>query len=236
MSLSRPPAVEPLRVADVTLPEGHPLAGQPCAIFAFLVRHAGGVVLVDTGIGGGHDGIERLYRPLRTPLAEALASAGVRLSGVVAVINTHLHFDHCGENRLFPGTPIYVQQAEYEGAQGPAHTVREWVDFPGARYMLLQGEAEVLPGISVLPTPGHTPGHQSVVVEGGGRRVVIAGQAAYSAEEFACGRADESNASWDAARYGASLRALRALSPDRVYFSHDETVWERSADEETEEA
>ncbi|MEX0785007.1 MAG: N-acyl homoserine lactonase family protein [Dehalococcoidia bacterium] len=223
--------IEPLHLADVTLPDFHPLAGQPCTVFAFLVRHPDGVMLVDTGVGGGHDGIDKLYRPVRTPLADALASAGLRPSDVAAVINTHLHFDHCGENRLLPGAPVYVQRAEYEAAQEARYTVREWVDFPRANYVLLDGEAELLPGVLVTPTPGHTPGHQSVVVGAGDGLAVIAGQAAYTAREFAEGAPDESNAGWDLDQYAASLRRLRELRPERAYFSHDAEVWEPSQNE-----
>jgi glyoxylase-like metal-dependent hydrolase (beta-lactamase superfamily II) len=225
--VARAITVEPLRLADVTLPDFHPLAGQSCVVFAFLIRHPDGVVLVDTGVGAGHEGIDKLYRPVRMPLAGALAPAGVRPSDISAVINTHLHFDHCGANALFPGTPVYVQRAEYAAAQDALHTIREWVDFPGAAYALLDGEAQVLPGVSALPTPGHTPGHQSVLVEADGGRILIAGQAAYSAEEFARGEPDESNASWDAARYAESLTRLRDIAPVRAYFSHDATIWER---------
>ncbi|HEY3022557.1 MAG TPA: MBL fold metallo-hydrolase, partial [Actinomycetota bacterium] len=82
------------------------------------------------------------------------------------VINTHLHFDHCGGNRLFPGVPIHVQARELADARSLAdHTIREWVDFDGATYVEHEGEVELLPGIRLLPAPGHTDGHEVVVVE-----------------------------------------------------------------------
>ena len=91
--------------------------------------------------------IEKLYRPRRVPLDEVLVSRGAELGDVVAVVNSHLHFDHCGGNRLFPGVPIHVQRAEYEATRTPHYTVREWVDFPGACYELHDGAAEILQGI-----------------------------------------------------------------------------------------
>lgn len=105
----------------------------------------------------------------------------------------------------------------------------DWVDFPGATFELLDGEAEMLPNVSLVPTPGHTPGHQSVVVETEKGRVILPGQAAYTADEFA--RPEEGHvwgrdAAWDRDRYLASLRRLHALNPRRVYFSHDAAVWE----------
>jgi glyoxylase-like metal-dependent hydrolase (beta-lactamase superfamily II) len=144
------------------------------------------------------------------------------------VVNTHLHFDHCGENNLFPNVPVYVQAAEYEAARGPAYTIPEWVDFPGATYERVDGETELLPGVHLLPTPGHTPGHQSVVIEGAEGRLLIAGQAAYSTGEFAGTAAGDGDGAWDRDAYVGSLERLRALAPRRVYFSHDTTVWEPS--------
>ena len=85
---------------------------------------------------------------------------------VACVINTHLHFDHCGGNRLFPGVPIHVQARELADARSlDDYTIREWVDFDGATYVEHEGEVELLPGIRLLPAPGHTDGHQVVVVE-----------------------------------------------------------------------
>jgi N-acyl homoserine lactone hydrolase len=102
---------------------------------------------------------------------------------VVCVINTHLHFDHCGGNRLFPGVPIHVQRTELQGPYDPP----EWVDFEGATYVEHDGEAEILPGIRVLPTPGHTNGHQSVLVDTSDGLVVIGGDVAYTFDELASG-------------------------------------------------
>jgi N-acyl homoserine lactone hydrolase len=215
-----------LHLADVTLPEGHPLAGRTCGVFAFLIRHPQCNVLVDTGVGADHPGIERLYRPVRRSLTDALAAVGLGPHDVAAVINTHLHFDHCGENGLFPHTPIHVQAEEYEAAREPFFTIPEWVDFPGASYELLRGETEVLPGVVLLPTPGHTPGHQSVLIESGEGRIVIAGQAAYSAEEYArANGAGDAEGAWSQELYLKSLSHLRGLEPREVYFSHDTAVW-----------
>ena len=127
--------------------------------------------------------------------------------------------------RLFAGVPIYVQAAEYEAAREPLYTIPAWIDFEGAQYDLHDGEAELLPGITLVPTPGHTPGHQSVLIESSEGRIVIAGQAVYDAAEFD-GAAPTSE--WDDELYATSAARLRGLNPDRVYFSHDAVVWERS--------
>ena len=223
--MSSPAGIEvvPLALGYVT-PRGGPLAGGRVAIQAFLIRHPKGPFLVDTGVGRGHDSIDKLYKQELVALTDALAAIGCAPSDIAAVINTHLHFDHCGENRLFAGVPIYVQAAEYEAAAAYGYTVPEWVQFVGAKYNQLTGEDEIATGVTVLPTPGHTPGHQSVLVETDGGLAVIAGHAAYTATEYA----DEEPAvggDWDDAAYARSLASLRGLAPQRVYFSHDTRVW-----------
>ncbi len=220
--------VVPLHLADVTLPESHPRAGEPCPVFAFLIRHSEGYVLVDTGVGEDHQGIETLYSPQIHPLAAELKARNVSPSDIIAIINTHLHFDHCGGNRQFPSTPIYVQRAEHEAAQAPLYSIPEWIDFKGADYHLLNGETEVAPGITALPTPGHTPGHQSVVIDREDDRAIIAGHAAYNADEWN-GAVASVGGEWNDEQYNASLESLQRLRPDRVYFSHDPVVWERTA-------
>ncbi|HKJ24573.1 MAG TPA: N-acyl homoserine lactonase family protein [Myxococcota bacterium] len=238
--MSRTDAIEvtPVPLARVTLPDTHPEGPGADTVHGFLVRAGAHCVLVDTGVGTGSDLIEGLYRPERVEVPAALAAAGVSLDRVTAVVNSHLHFDHCGNNPLFPGIPIFVQQAELEAARQPHYTVREWIDFPGARYVPVHGRHRLAPGLELQPTPGHTPGHQSLVVRSEGRVEIIVAQAAYSASEFQrfcdakpgdpslepCLR---SNAAWSAEAYVASLAALRRLRPQRAFFSHDGAAWAR---------
>lgn len=224
MTLS-PADVIALHLADVTYPEAHPRAGAQGEVYAFVIRHGDGAILVDTGIGGGHDWIEAHFRPVRRPLAEALRARGVAMTTVARVLNTHLHFDHCGQNRLFPGVPLYVQRAELEAAREPGYPIREWVDFPGAVYVSLDGDAEIARGVRALATPGHTAGHQSVVVETSEGSVVIAGHAIYSLDEYV-GRVPPEDTS---APTRASAERLRSLRPRRVLFSHDGRVWDDRA-------
>jgi N-acyl homoserine lactone hydrolase len=148
-------------------------AGLP--VYAHTIEHADGVVLVDTGMIDSTPELDEEGAPV--PMPENIPR------DVVCVINTHLHFDHCGGNRLFPGVPIHVQRLEKQGPYDPP----EWVDFPGATYVEHDGEAEVLPGIRLLPTPGHTPGHQSVLVDTPDGLVVIGGDVAYTFHELASG-------------------------------------------------
>ena len=138
------------------------------------VEHPDGLVLVDTGMIDSTPEVEDLH-PTPHPLPEELVSR------VAIVVNTHLHFDHCGGNRLFPGVPIHVQRRELDDARTQDdYTIREWVDFPGATYVEHDGEAEILPGVRLVPAPGHTEGHQIVVVETDEGPVVLGGDVGYS--------------------------------------------------------
>jgi N-acyl homoserine lactone hydrolase len=241
---TRVSAVEivPLRLAELRLPEFHPEAPGTDTVYGFLVRDRDESVLVDTGIGIGNRWIDRWYEPRRFELSAALRGVGASLGDVIAVVNTHLHFDHCGGNSLLPGVPIFVQQAELEAARSRHYTVRSWVEFPGANYVPVRGAHAISEHLTVIPTPGHTPGHQSLLVESRSERDLVVGQAAYTAAEFqsfaehAANRADDgsldryvqSNATWSAQAYVASLGQLRRARPDRAYFSHDPTVWKRA--------
>ena len=141
--------------------------GERWPVFVWTIDHPAGLVLVDTGMIDSRPEIDDLSP---TPHPENIPR------DVACVINTHLHFDHCGGNRLFPGVPIHVQARELADARSlDDYTIREWVDFDGATYVEHEGEVELLPGIRLLPAPGHTDGHQVVVVETGEGPVVLGG-------------------------------------------------------------
>ncbi|GGU61057.1 hypothetical protein GCM10010211_27420 [Streptomyces albospinus] len=197
---------------------------------AYLVAHERGLLLFDTGIGAVDPETEAHYRPRRRSLQAALAAAGVGLADISVVVNCHLHFDHCGGNPLLPGTPIVVQDVELATARNGGYTIDELVDFPGAAYERLTGEAEIWPGVRIIPTPGHTEGHQSLVVGRPDGTVVLAGQAHDSASHHASDHLARHAALDGAAHplppYTPWLDRLAAFDPRRVYFAHDASVWE----------
>jgi N-acyl homoserine lactone hydrolase len=186
--------VRPVQYGDV-LVEGE---RWPCIIH--VVEHPDGRVLVDTGMIDSTPELDAEWSPRISP--ERIPRE------IAVVINTHLHFDHCGGNRLFPGVPIHVQRAERRLAREPDNTVPEWVEFEGASYVEHDGEAEIAGGIRVIPTPGHTPGHQSVLVDTEDGLVVIGGDVAYTWAEFDAASND-------------SARKLEQLSPRRIWLAHE---------------
>ena len=206
---------------------GHPRVE---AVYGYLVRHHLGLVLLDTGLGQGDDETEDWYRPRRIALPEALATVGVALDEIRLVVNCHLHFDHCGGNPMLAGRPIVCQREELAVARRGNYTMENLVDFPGSAYELLDGEAEIRPGIHVIPTPGHVDGHQSLVVECVDGSVVLAGQSHDTASGWSADALAASAASMGHAPPLPStprwMERLLAFDPKRVVFAHDAAVWE----------
>ena len=200
-------------------------------VLAYVVRHAQGVLLFDTGIGDADTETEAWYRPSRTPLATVLHRVGLSLGDVDLVANCHLHFDHCGGNPLLAGRPVFCQRTELDTAQTVEdYTVPRLVDHSGATYEVLDGESEILPGLLIVPTPGHTAGHQSLVVRCDDGTVVLAGQSHEHASDFSADAL-----AVHARRIGTAeplpvapawMQRLLELDPRRVLFAHDAAVWE----------
>jgi glyoxylase-like metal-dependent hydrolase (beta-lactamase superfamily II) len=166
----------------------------PMGMRCLLIEHDAGLILVDTGAGNKETekfydiyGIENAGGEDRTALEAGIRAAGHRPEDVSLVINSHLHFDHGGGNtyrdadgsmRLsLPNARYVVQRGEYEFA---THTNERTAAsyFPhnfvpvheAGRFDLVEGEREIVRGITVVPTPGHVPFHQGILIESGGER------------------------------------------------------------------
>jgi N-acyl homoserine lactone hydrolase len=208
----------------------------------YVVEHPQGLVLVDTGFGAtlggtGRIGAQTAHGPsfpwVRRPTVEALADHGYDPADVAYIINTHLG-DHSGDNQLFAHATVIVQQPEIEfiRASFPEddHPRRSW-DFPGAKLEPLAGEdAEVLPGIRCLFTPGHTPGHQSIVVDHDDTTELFVGDAVYTSDLWDHPeKMTPEHATWNAQGAGEhwfeSADKLKAIAADVVHFAHDPAIW-----------
>jgi glyoxylase-like metal-dependent hydrolase (beta-lactamase superfamily II) len=199
--------------------------GLEWPVHGFVVTYPGGAVLVDTGAGGPQKWLSD-WRVVNRSVADALDDQGMTPGDIGLVINTHLHFDHCGQNAVFKHAPFYVQQAELDRARRESAQLAGWFDFMGARFELLDGDTEILPGLSVITTPGHTVGHQSVRVEAAdGTSDLLIGDAAYTPRQYRDPDSDDlpDGQARDVAAWRRSVRRIQSL-PGRVHFCHNTEV------------
>lgn len=228
----QPSAITPLFLGDFLGQPNEPLLdGQRIVVVAYLVRHPEATILFDTGIAPELDPEdERVFRFERRPVGDALASIGVVTEAVDAVVNCHLHADHSGGNNIFRGRPIWVQQVELEVARQPGFTDVTSADLEHGFLHVITGAAELVPGVRILPTTGHTPGHQSLVVDGESGPTVLLGQAFRTASELAVAlRARERRlAGREAGNYPSWVDDVAELEPSRILLAHDYASWQRS--------
>ena len=162
-----------------------PIRALMCTRY-LVVTESSDVVLIDTGVGEGNAYVDTTFEPARTSIVDELARFGVATSDVGFVVNSHLHFDHCGNNRLFPKASVFIQKAELEAARDvkARYTVNRWFDYRGARITEVDGDLEITSGVQLLASPGHTPGHQSVLITNSSERILVAAQAAFTVDEY----------------------------------------------------
>ncbi|MEC4678129.1 MAG: MBL fold metallo-hydrolase [Nitrospirota bacterium] len=175
----------------------HPVDGKnriKLELGALLIKAHGRNILVDTGIGNKCSAkFCDIYGIERRPTIEAsLQKYGLSPDDIDLVINTHFHFDHAGGNtrkdadgRIYPTfskASYFIQKGEWEDAIRPnertkgSYLLENYEVLPKqAALDLLEGDAEILPGISVKRTPGHTAHHQAVFIESEGRKAIFLG-------------------------------------------------------------
>jgi N-acyl homoserine lactone hydrolase len=200
--------------------------GNEWPVHGFVVTFSGGAVLVDTGVGGPEQWLTS-WRVVNRSVADALDELDLTPGDIGLVINTHLHFDHCGQNAVFKHAPFYLQRAELDRARTESAQLTDWFDFMNARFELLDGDAEILPGLRVVATPGHTSGHQSVIVDSAdGKSDVLIGDAAYQPQQYLDPLSDDlpDGQASDLSAWRRSLGRIRTAEPDRVHFCHHTDV------------
>jgi N-acyl homoserine lactone hydrolase len=213
-------------------------------VFSVLVLHDEGPILIDTGLNpDGRTDPENTWGPrakLIKPevteeddIRERLGQLGLKPSDVRMVILTHLHWDHTGGLRFFTHCPIAVQKVEYRFAYHPdsfvsAPYMRNHFDYP-LNYHLLEGDQMILPGVSVITTPGHTPGHQSLLIRlDSGANHIISGDV-ISLRENLTAKIPGSN-TWNARLSFEGICRLEHFSQllgTSIFPSHDALEWEK---------
>ena len=211
-------------------------------VWSALLRTPEGNVLFDTGLHPVHverpdatfgPGSLKVVMAKEDAVVARLASLGVRPDEVTIVVNSHLHFDHAGNNGAFPKATFIVQGDHLAFAKGKPNFPGVYWDIPELTYMPVAGRVRVASGLEVVPTPGHAPGHQSLVVdlpETG--RVVLCGDAAFTRANLERGEIPGQ----DPAAGKESLALIRSLVKDdldRAFPSHDAAAfarWRRAPD------
>jgi N-acyl homoserine lactone hydrolase len=211
-------------------------------IFSVLLMHDEGPILIDTGlIPEGLTKPEEAWGPrakvIRPQLTEAddirnrLKELGLQPADVRMVILTHMHWDHTGGLRFFPHCPGVVQKSEHRFAYEPdsfvaAQYMQNHISFP-LKFQLAEGDQSLLPGVSVVKTPGHTPGHQSILVRlETGKSYLFAGDVISLADNLKL-KIPGSN-TWNAQQSVESLYKLEHLSgvlDADIIPSHDMGKW-----------
>jgi N-acyl homoserine lactone hydrolase len=209
-----------------------------------LETDSGERVVIDTGMHlahiddpdhsfGGTD-FGQLLRPVMTAqdtLPHRLGELGLSVDDVTHVVNTHLHFDHCGQNSLFTDATILVHRQHYEAALTDEAFPNENFDLPQLSYELFDGDrVELFDGVTTITTHGHAPFHQSLLIElAQSGPILLAVDAIYTRanlEQSAWGSQADPEA---AAEGGALLAQIAADRGARLIFGHDLGQWHELA-------
>jgi glyoxylase-like metal-dependent hydrolase (beta-lactamase superfamily II) len=198
---------------------------------AFLLRGPSGCVLVDTGMpdtARAEAIVPNCYQPEGWDIHSRLTEAGVAPTQLSALILTHLHWDHAALADTFAGVPKYLQAAEARHLDNLSEEDRRYYHVspklladPDLR--LITGTVQVLPGLEIIPTPGHTPGHQSVRAVDGNGWLILTGDAAWRGSS---GKMEQPRRALDQPTAGQSFARLAGLG-QTMLGSHDQTALDR---------
>jgi len=165
-------------------------------VFAFLIEGDGRKILVDTGMSDTKRSVMYHHSGRQEPgqaIHEQLERLGISTDEIEIIIFTHLHWDHCYNVKQFPKARLVVSEIEYQFATNPIPPYWTSYEHPnsgleppwmGCEFDLVSGDQEIVEGINVFPTPGHSPGHQAVSVQTEAGNYVIAGDLFFIRENF----------------------------------------------------
>lgn len=230
-------AVTALRLGTMTVDQtaltlGHG-AGEEVEIpvWGAAIQAGSTRMLVDTGFAEAERWNRRFpcSQDDSEDLSGALSELGWACSDVDFVINSHLHFDHAGNNRLFPNAEFVVSASEWDFAHSPVDTQAwsydfDWTDecISYLNYRLIgQDHYDLQAGIRIIQTPGHTPGHQSVLVNTADGVLCVVGDAACVMDNFTL--PTPPGVVTDVPAALASLRKISRLS-DTILMNHDPSL------------
>lgn len=212
---------------------------------SYLIVHPKGKVLFDTGVHCdavldpvAHLGAQTAkYYRVRSGRNEnviaQLGLLGLRPEDITHVVNSHFHFDHCGCNAFFPHAQFVVQRDELASARGAGSTAAGGAWDHSLDYRPADGERDLFGdgAVVLLPTPGHTPGHQSLRVRAGADlQFVLAADACYTREHLERGLIPVPAAVWNETAMRESMAMLRKLAQRQgvtIIYGHDAGQWQR---------
>ncbi len=196
------------------------------ALKPLLIRTEKENIIVDTGVGTlpeKYQKFHEVHRSREQALEHSLLKFGLKPDDITLVVNTHLHFDHCGNNRLFPNAKFLVQTDEVRYAYYPdrfqrVSYLREFFDLE-ADFLPVRGRYAVDDEVELVPTPGHTIGHQSVIVPWKGKNIVYCGDAAPLPENIE--RRNITGMIYSSSDGLESIDLLRRVDRPYYVYSHD---------------
>jgi N-acyl homoserine lactone hydrolase len=203
-------------------------------LFEVLMQSEGRTVLIDTGlmpdVADSPEALREKYdvepswiRAVVSPehrIDRQLAHLGLAPTDLDLVVNTHFHFDHAGGNALFAGVPIAAQEEEFLAARVPETYLPVW-DAHDLQFRSERGDWSPLPGVEMLWTPGHTPGHQSMLVRLEQQSWLFTFDAVYTEEHWRTGNL---GTVVDIAAARSSMERLRTIAAEedaKLIFGHD---------------
>jgi 4-pyridoxolactonase len=207
----------------------------PC--YSVLIEHDDGLFLFDTGFDFEHT---NRVLPFELPeqtgeqtVPAQLGRCGFTPEDVTVLVNSHLHFDHCGGNKHIPSAKLVlhdkelVEARDHEPFEHFGYSDKTW-DREGLEIETITGDVELAKDVWLFETPGHTIGHYSLLAKpsNGGRALLFAFDVVFTAEAFEKGV--QSGFHYDPVAGVRSIRRLRDLAAEHdaeVLFSHDMGAW-----------